>query len=653
MKKLYLLILMVTVVCAKLSAQSFYVTRLANSANHTPNVWYELLKVTIGSAGPFYESVNTCNQNFYSIAATSTAVYWVDSKPFPIAGVDRPTLYRGDLDAANSSVSNCAPLTPLTVPSNSLSVKDDKAYYTIDDNLAVVDLKTNRSTVLGKMGFFANGDLTFYKGELYMASTSGLVQVNIADPSKSFVYMSINAAYGLITVSAGANKNKVYSFVMESNNTAIYELDIDNKRELGLVGFLPFLVLDAASPNEDGSVLGVNIEKVNVRQDCGLPNSGLAEVVTTGPDDTFRYRLSNGQTNATGIFGGLAPGPYTVEVTSLGRRKTASFIVPPYSSAPPKYTYNIVNRSCNAPGEIKFQTPTGSSNYKIQLGNNAFTLDHVFSNLTADNYHFTIINENGCQVDQLDVSLPRECPIQFDRTLVAKECAAVNKGSITVLTNAYSDVYSYTLNGTMNTTGIFNMLDPGKYDIQISSPDDNRIVSGTIPDYSLSRPLITYKLSRPACGALGTIMFETANSQQYQVKYGTGVYQFSRIIMGLAVGTAHFAITDLQGCIVDEIDVNVLPDECSPVIFPTAFTPNGDGINDLFRADPKSKASDFTLKVFDRTGNMLYQSADLHQGWNGERNGRPLPFAVYYYTATFTDQTNKRVTKSGSLTLIR
>jgi len=646
MKKPFLLFL----ICFsffRCAAQSFYVSGTSYSSNRIPAFRYEVHKVTITPNGAESELVKSCDNNaFYSIAANSKGFYWLDGK----------TLFRSDFDIPNNTISNCTPIAQALANSISLTVgKNNKAYYTIGTNLAVVDLITGQSTILGNMGYEAAGDLTFYNEDLYMASVSGLVKVDITDPGKSFIYMTTPGAYGLVTIPAGPRKNKVYSLVTNGGTrTDVIELDMENKREVGLVGYLPYTILDAASPYEDGSFLGIHIEKTNIRQDCDKPNAGIAEVVVTASNNSLTYKLSNGQTNNTGIFPGLAAGTYQVKVSLPGEEQTASFTVPAYSSTPPAYNYAIKKQDCDQPGEITFSTPSGASAYKIKLGNNTFPLDHVFANLQTNTYHFTIINDNACPVKEFDLLVPRDkCTIQFDKTLVAKECAAANKGSIAVLTNAHKDAYTYTLNGKTNATGIFNMLVPGSYNIKISSPEDSKTVTATIPDYSVNKPLITYTLTRPVCNAMGDIRFKTANFSQYKIRYDGKDFNFSGSITGLTAGTKRFTIIDFLGCVADEIDVNILQDECSPVVFPTAFTPNADGVNDIFRPDPSSKATNFTFKIFDRWGSQIFYSEGITNGWDGTVKGKPAPVSTYFWLASYLSQERKPLTQSGSFALIR
>jgi len=74
--------------------------------------------------------------------------------------------------------------------------------------------------------------------------------------------------------------------------------------------------------------------------------------------------------------------------------------------------------------------------------------------------------------------------------------------------------------------------------------------------------------------------------------------------------------------------------ECH-VFVPNAFSPNDDGVNDIFLPNIGCPISDFDFKVFDRWGRMVFSSTNQDFGWDGEFDGQPAPTNVYVYVLTF------------------
>jgi len=86
---------------------------------------------------------------------------------------------------------------------------------------------------------------------------------------------------------------------------------------------------------------------------------------------------------------------------------------------------------------------------------------------------------------------------------------------------------------------------------------------------------------------------------------------------------------------------------------PNAFSPNNDGINDLFRIQVLGYFKLNYLKIFNRYGQMVYDGRDLNLPWDGRYKGNPLPVGTYYWVIEGIDLHNKQLVRKGSITLIR
>jgi gliding motility-associated-like protein len=83
-------------------------------------------------------------------------------------------------------------------------------------------------------------------------------------------------------------------------------------------------------------------------------------------------------------------------------------------------------------------------------------------------------------------------------------------------------------------------------------------------------------------------------------------------------------------------------------VIPSAFTPNGDGINDRWVVSGLN-ASPVFVQIFDRHSAIVYQSKNYPNDFDGSLNGTPLPFGTYYYIIRQTGQP----ALSGALTILR
>lgn len=109
--------------------------------------------------------------------------------------------------------------------------------------------------------------------------------------------------------------------------------------------------------------------------------------------------------------------------------------------------------------------------------------------------------------------------------------------------------------------------------------------------------------------------------------------------------------TNDYGCR-DTAYVKVSVDYNKNIRMPNAFTPNGDGINDLFSL-PGGNWNILRFEVYNRFGQMVYQYSDNKAGWDGRYNAKNCDAGIYYYNVSleFPDGTN-RILK-GDISLIR
>lgn len=130
-------------------------------------------------------------------------------------------------------------------------------------------------------------------------------------------------------------------------------------------------------------------------------------------------------------------------------------------------------------------------------------------------------------------------------------------------------------------------------------------------------------------------------------------------------GTYFVTVTDLNGCTAAQsIHVTVVgeePDDDLPVdtiytcrfIIPNAFTPNQDGVNDVFSAFTNCQASGFALFVYNRWGNKVFESSDLSAFWDGTYQNSDAPIGVYAYYGHIEFTDGNRQEFQGNVTLIR
>jgi gliding motility-associated-like protein len=94
--------------------------------------------------------------------------------------------------------------------------------------------------------------------------------------------------------------------------------------------------------------------------------------------------------------------------------------------------------------------------------------------------------------------------------------------------------------------------------------------------------------------------------------------------------------------------------KCSDDIYvPTAFTPNGDGLNDVFRVKYFQAPISFNMKVYNRFGQVIFETRDPSKGWDGSLHDFNQPIGTYIWVIDYVSHNNVHNLKKGTVTLIR
>ncbi|GGB04982.1 gliding motility-associated C-terminal domain-containing protein [Puia dinghuensis] len=116
-------------------------------------------------------------------------------------------------------------------------------------------------------------------------------------------------------------------------------------------------------------------------------------------------------------------------------------------------------------------------------------------------------------------------------------------------------------------------------------------------------------------------------------------------------GLFYVTVTDLCGnSSSDTIRVGDCRDE---LLFPNAFTPNRDGANDLFRPRVNGKLKEFEMVIYNRWGQLIFQSADPANGWDGTLDGKRLNPGVFVWFCRYQFANDTPKTEKGTVLLIR
>lgn len=170
------------------------------------------------------------------------------------------------------------------------------------------------------------------------------------------------------------------------------------------------------------------------------------------------------------------------------------------------------------------------------------------------------------------------------------------------------------------------------------------------------------EIDKPELGSLTDVVI--CNNEVLDItvdnKFGTVIWNNTYI--GETYSVSNFdgllTVKSINACGVDSVELQVSLIDCyCNLLFPNAFSPNGDNLNDVFRPSSDCpKLRDYTLNVYNRWGERLYESTDINESWNGTYKETIVLNGVYYWTAVWSgieNGQNVRKTDKGVLHLVR
>ncbi len=199
----------------------------------------------------------------------------------------------------------------------------------------------------------------------------------------------------------------------------------------------------------------------------------------------------------------------------------------------------------------------------------------------------------------------------------------------------FSPVHSYTSAGTYNWTVVFGNSACGDGIFQ----DDIDIKE--LPVISLDGS------GKDICeGVLDSFFVDISAYPGADVIWSTGdTTPFIYVLGGLSELSV---VATYEGCASDPAEI-YLTSECE-IYVPSAFMPTG--INNTFNVMPKN-ILEYELRIYNRWGEMIYNTFDFSRGWDGTFNGAQAPLDNYVYVLDATKVDMKRVIKSGNVMLVR
>ena len=145
----------------------------------------------------------------------------------------------------------------------------------------------------------------------------------------------------------------------------------------------------------------------------------------------------------------------------------------------------------------------------------------------------------------------------------------------------------------------------------------------------------------------------TTNAGTTWTTPSSGAMGLTHVVSGLQLGaTVTLQVRALGGClpaVSAPVSGQTRTDE---IYFPNAFSPNGDGKNDIWRGY-SNVVRTLKVMVFNQWGQKVFESSNLTNGWNGTQGGKEQPSGVYMFVGEIVKNNGERIIRKGSVNLVR
>ncbi len=422
----------------------------------------------------------------------------------------------------------------------------------------------------------------------------------------------------------------------------------------------PFSISGTVTQPDQITIPGTQISNVS----CFGFGDASININPIGGTPSFNYLWSNNQ--ITEDVTGLIAGNYNVIITDANNCSNQfnftitqpTLLVGSYTAIEPLcYGYSD--------GQLTGSASGGTLPYSFSWSNGVLTANNA--NIPTGNYTLSITDANGCetivpafldQPEQIQVSYIVSDTLGCDPLLVQ-------------FTNTSDEQFSCLWNfddGTvMSGCDVFHLYDePGCYDVELSvtsvlgcsnSTQYNDIVcvlpSPTAgiaidPEYiDSSDPSTT--VSNTSSGAVSYIWNMGDGSELLSI-FEPGLYTYP--LYQLDEYNISLLVTAENGC-TDSTDITVFIDNDVIIYVPNAFTPDDDAYNQTFEPVIASIIDQYHLELYNRWGELIFESYNKNVGWDGTYNGVRVQDGTYTWKITISTNGTNKIVKYGHVSVIR
>ncbi len=470
---------------------------------------------------------------------------------------------------------------------------------------------------------------------------------------------------GTMTVTGGGQPPFTYDW-----STGFSETAVGSSTVSGLpIGFYNVTVTDANDCEKIISYLLANSAipalslAYSVPSTCN-PGNGLAVLMASGTLAPYTFTL----TDAAGVavtqtetdFNNLAPGIYTATVVDGGGcNNEITFEV---TGLPPLIAQidNITPGLCagDTLGSISLSATGGFAPYTYSIDGGATQANGNFNGLTEGTHSIVVTDVAGCATT-VSGDVPVVEQVVSNVTVTSDVlCFGGTEGAFTMSAIGGTAPYTYSTDGVNYLPdNIVSGLAAGDYTFTVQ--DANGCMAAQNSTTILQPDVVSIALSPDTEISEGDfvilipqIISGQASSYLWSPPEGLDCTNCPQVKAEPTETTTYtLSVANTNGCS-DTTSITITVLKGGLILVPNAFSPNGDGVNDIFRIVGRNIVSQ-SLVIYNRWGQEMFASTDTTLGWNGLYKDTEAEIGTYAYIIEVVYESGDTEIKSGNLTLIR
>ncbi len=375
---------------------------------------------------------------------------------------------------------------------------------------------------------------------------------------------------------------------------------------------------------------------------------------------------------SSNTFTGLAAGSYTLRVRDAnGCVATRSFTIQVLPPLTVQATDTVPILCAGERGGFSVQATGGTPPYTYLLVSSGTTNNTgTFMGLLAGTYTVRIYDAPQTHCGAITITLTEPESLRIVPALIRPiTCRGGNDGEIRVSVRGGTAPYTFLWQTEAGTPlpqadSTLSGLPEGNYALTVTDANGCQLRYNffTLPHaYHVLIDSLSYTLQKdcPDKVYLFTAHARGSTPLLYRWTWEDGSTEIGSATMSRSYSpltSGEFRIrlqVESPGPCYAETTLTVSALACSGLLTPNVFTPNGDGLNDLWKIQALGFTR-YTLIVYDRWGREIFNNGgDMTKFWDGNINGQEAPEGVYTFILNGTDLNGKKVSRTGTVTLLR